>query len=734
MQPNLGQSAPTGISNPATASPSTLQQAASAAEAKALQDTLAPSAAQAAVRQEGPNQFQRFVQSSTGRLLPVFGHDFFTSPGNYASNSALPVPDDYQLGPGDEVILRVTGPVDFATNLVIDRNGQVTLPKVGTVTLTGTRARDLNKTLSQALAKVFTNFSASATLGRLRAIQVYVVGQARRPGTFQLSSLSTLVNALFASGGPGNNGSMRAIELKRDGITLTTIDLYDFIARGDKAQDRALMNGDVIFIPPAGPRMAVTGAIDQAAIYELKPGQNTIESILSLSGGVSVIASARKAQWERIDPKQNPQRVVQTVTLDKPGMQNILQDGDVLTLFGVSPAFANAVTLQGNVASPLRYSWFEGMRILDLIPERDALITADYYKRKNLLVQFDDQTKDAGAQINNQVRNLFDQINWDYAVIQRLDKKTLASQLIPFNLGQAVLEKNPSQNLPLLAGDVVTVLGQSDIRVPLMRQSRLVRIEGEVRAPGIYQVSAGETLPQLLIRAGGLTPQAYLFGTEFKRESVRQQQQQNVDKLIRRLESQSLSQQSYSVANRATDANGASQAALILQQQQAQLKDQISRLKSLKSNGRVALELDPQSSDLAALPPMALEDADHITIPPTPGFVSALGSVNNENVFIFRAGKTVGDVLKSAGLTEESDPSQAFVLRADGSIVAKSSTSGFFGSSFDTLPLMPGDTVVVPAQLDRESRYTSIVRGVKDWTQILSNFGIGAAALKSLGY
>jgi len=160
-------------------------------------------------------------------------------------------------------------------------------------------------------------------------------------------------------------------------------------------------------------------------------------------------------------------------------------------------------------------------------------------------------------------------------------------------------------------------------------------------------------------------------------------------------------------------------------------------LREVKSNGRVALEIDPKARDLVALPAIPLEDGDRIVVPAVPGFVAAVGSVNNENVFIHRPGKTVAEVIRSAGLTEDAEPDQAFVLRADGSIVARRDRSSVFsfglGSGrFESIELMPGDTVVVPAMLDRESSYNFLIRAAKDWTQILSNFGIGVAALKTL--
>jgi len=728
----------------------------SALQAAANANADAPAADAAPTRSiqrvAGPNQFQRFVAETTGRLLPVFGRDLFDSPQAYAANTNVPAPDNFILGPGDEVRLQVSGPQDFSTNLVLDRNGQVNLPKVGPVTLAGVAVRDLEQTLTSHLGKVFTNFKASASLGRLRGIQVYVVGQAQQPGTYQLSSVSTLVNALFASGGPGANGSMRAIELKRAGKTITTLDLYDFIAKGDKSHDLPLLAGDVIVIPPVGPRVAITGAFDQAAIYELKPGSSSVADILNLGGGVPALAKTKKAVLERINPDTSPARSVQEIVLNTQGLQSKLKDGDVLLLLDISPAFANAVTLQGVVAERIRSSWFEGMKILDLIPDREALITSDYYKRKNMLVQKIEVTpasesdgnkpsdqikeselrsKEAGKQVDSRIRSMVDQINWDYAVIERLDRNKLSNQLIPFNLGKAIIQKDPVHNLALLPGDVVTILSQTDLRLPQARQLRLVRVEGEVAAPGVYQALPGETLPQLVRRIGGLSADAYVFGTEFNRESIKKRQQENLDTLIRRLEAQSQSQQGATVANR-NSSGTTDQTAAILQLQQAQLRTQIERLKTFKSNGRMALELDPAGQSLAALPDLLLEDGDRIMVPSTPGFVSAFGSVNNENVFIYKSGKTVGDVIKSAGLTEDAEPSQAFVLRADGSIIARNDRSRWFGSNFESVAMMPGDTLVVPAQLDRETRYNAFIRGAKDWTQILANLGLGVAALNSL--
>lgn len=712
-----------------------------------------------------PNQFQRFVQESTGKLLPVYGAELFAQTLTYAPVSNIAPPANYVLGTGDEVQLQIWGAVDLATKLVVDSKGQITIPKVGAVTVAGISVGKLEPTLKAHVNKVFTNIELSASVAKLRSIQVYVVGQAQRPGTYTLSSLSTLVNALFASGGPSANGSMRAIQLKRGSQLVATIDLYDFIAKGDKLNDPSLQPGDVIVIPPAGPRVAVTGAYDQAAIYELKPGRNKVGELLALGGGVPTLATPQKALLERIDPsaRQSP-RQVQEIALNPVGLQQPLRDGDVLTLLPISPAFGNAVTLQGSVAQPLRHAWTSGMKVADLIPEPEALISRDYYLRKNAFVQLQPEPEEAGPEgkandglpgqlkpVRNARQNLklrdesskaegaaildsFSegkrQINWDYAVIERLNKDTLSTQLIPFNLGKAVLLHDPEHNLPLQPGDVVSIFNQTDLRLPTERQSRLVRIEGEVAAPGVYQVKPGETLRQLIKRIGGLTPQAYVFGTEFTRESVRQQQQKNLDQVIAKLEASLSSQSSTQLANLGADR--AAQAAAMVEAQKQSQQQQLARLKSLRSNGRVALELSPTQNSLAALPDVPLEDGDRIVMPSTPGFVAAFGAVNNENVFVHKPGRTVEDVLRIAGVTEDGELDQAFVLRADGTVVARKDRSGWFGGSFDSLALMPGDTVVVPQKVDRESKWTFITRAVKDWTQILANLGLGIAAINTL--
>jgi protein involved in polysaccharide export with SLBB domain len=209
---------------------------------------------------ELPSEFQKFVASSIGKILPIFGAELFDrAQATFAPLDRVPVTADYVIGPGDEILLRVWGQLSWDLKLNVDRAGAVYLPQVGTVTVSGMQFKQLPDFLRSQLEKVFRNFDLSVNMGQLRSIQIYVVGQARRPGTYTVSSLSTLVTALFASGGPSAQGSMRRIQLKRGAEVVVELDLYDLLLRGDKSGDARLLPEDVIYIPPVGPQLAASG-------------------------------------------------------------------------------------------------------------------------------------------------------------------------------------------------------------------------------------------------------------------------------------------------------------------------------------------------------------------------------------------------------------------------------------------------------------------------------------------
>jgi polysaccharide export outer membrane protein len=737
--------------------------------------------------QEPDIEFQRFVAASLGYRLEIFGQNLFSNvPSTFAPLDRVPVTPDYLIGPGDELLVRAWGQIDINYRAVVDRTGTIYIPKIGAISVAGVRYDELNGVLTRNIGRVFKNFELNVTLGQLRSIQVFLVGQVKRPGSYTVSSLSTLVNALFASGGPSNRGSMRQIVLKRQGKEITRFDLYDLIVSGDKSKDAQLLPGDVIYVPPVGKLVALAGSVNVPAIYELKE-HDDLTQVLLYAGGLTTTAGGQKAFVDRIDDRLT--RRTAEFELTAAGLKTELKDGDIVRFLHISPKFDNAITLRGNVAVPGRYPWRQGMRVKDLIPNREFLVTEEFWKRQNKLAVDPDsltfqphdeaeqekqereqerqkeQQRDRSApsnqtggqnqapvsnppadqrgtrrdedlssrvgrteaqrikqeQLKNDVKRSAAEINWEYAVIQRINPEDLTTRLVPFNLGKAISGEE-SQNIVLQPGDVITIFSQNDMQVPAAQQTKFVRLEGEFRTAGVYQVEPAETLRHLIVRVGGLTPQAYLYGSEFTRESTKEDQQKRLDEYINELE-KSIDR------NAGAQRNLSGEEALTERQSLEGQRQLLDKLRQLKATGRIVLELKPNTSDIDAIPDLPLEDGDRLLVPFRPATVNVIGSVYNSNSFIFKQDKTVGDYLKiSGGPTKNGDKGHLFVIRADGTTVSGHGHNGAFFKSFTEARLSPGDTIVVPEKLDKGV----VLRGFKDWTQIIGTFVIGAAAAKVL--
>ncbi|MEI8301694.1 MAG: polysaccharide biosynthesis/export family protein [Burkholderiales bacterium] len=775
------------------------------------------------------------MQLATGRTLPIFGQQFFAA-GRFDPVQATQVPEGYVLGPGDELIVQVYGGLDFTERLVVGRDGRITVPRVGPVQVAGLRFGELEAALTRSLSASYRNFKLAVGMGRLRSIEIYLVGQAASPGRKVVSSLSTLINALFETGGPSVQGSLRAIELRRRGRTVSTLDLYDFIARGNSSADQPLEPGDIIFIPPAGPQVALVGALNQPAIYELPKGGGNIGAMLALSGGLPALAAPQLAQLERVDASRVPARYVENLALDAAGLAKPLQAGDIVTAYSVSPQIANAVTLQGNVASPMRYAHKPGMRVTDLVADNNFLVPVSYWLRVNAgnaipgldkpevnfnyatvqrldpvtlrteVIPFDLAKALSGHAADNLLLkpgdlvriygpdeegvNAFqsvilrssifegprrfvwregyrisdalpamerfrqevvrwvrsgrrevqagtartgfsaEEVNFDYAQVTRTDPAALRTEILAFNLRQA-LEGNATENLMLKPGDQITLFTTRQVQIPLARRTRVVQINGEVAVPGTYQVNPGEKLTDLIRRAGGFTRDAFVYGTVFTRESTRQEQRRNLDQLVKTLEADLISQSAALAQNTA-------QVQADAQTTQAQLAAQkaaVERLRTLEVSGRIALDLDDAVGS-QPLPALELEDGDTITVPTNTDFIGVFGAVDISSAMRFRSGQTVRDYLERAGLRRFADIENVAVLRADGTVRTASTRArgSFFGGGDSVLALevKRGDSLLVPEVVDRRTAYTRFITGAKDWTQILYQFGLGAAALKTI--
>ena len=504
------------------------------------------------------------------------------------------------------------------------------------------------------------------------------------------------------------------------------------------------------------------------------------------------MSSSTRISLERSGPDQLRQAM--EFATDAGGLAAPLADGDILRIYPVLPAYANTVTLRGNVANPGRFSFRPGMKLSDLIPDRDSLLSRDYWwKRSHLglpVPEFEpmistigrdprspessnlgftasvtqetltsaltptdrqglnasrenpaaaqtgssrsiaSQTEETPVQGRgqsklNDVRLSAPEINWDYAVIERLDPDTLRTSLIPFDLGKLVLNHDASQNLALQAGDSITVFSQADIRVPLDRQTKYVDLEGEIAHAGIYSVQPGETLRDLVGRAGGLTSRAYLYGSEFTRESTRLQQQQRLDEYARSASMDSeRGTQALAASATSSSPSGTSDVAA----SRAAGQELIARLIQVRATGRIVLQFRPDRSGADDVPAISPENGDRFVVPFAPNMVNVVGAVYNQNSFLFRPRGSVSSYLRMAGgANRTADSRRAFVIRADGSVVSRSQLKGYWGAGFDQLVLNPGDTVVVP---DKTLRPTAL-RLWLEWTQMFSQMAIGAAAVHS---
>jgi protein involved in polysaccharide export with SLBB domain len=783
-------------------------------------------------------EFQKFVASTTGEVLPIYGADLFRQvPSTFAPLDMTPVPPDYTIGPGDELRIRIWGQVNQRADVRVDRSGDIYLPQVGQIHVAGIPYSGLDEHLRTAVGRIFRNFDLTAEVGQIRAIQVYVAGQARRPGVYTVSSLSTLVDALFASGGPSTAGSLRHIELRRGGSVVTDFDLYALLLHGDKTKDAPLQSGDVIFIPPVGPLAAITGSVKNPAIYELHDDEPLADALAN-AGGVSAVAAQARVLIERIDEHRD--RYAMEVAWDAAGLKSPLADGDLVQVLSILPKYQKTVILRGNIANPGRFAWHDGMHLSDLIPDKESLVTRNYwwkraelglpspefeplqsfpnlrqpttpeelsrnrltgqqpnnpntrepmpgdlsseqnYNNQNTTDQssgnypgnYPENPGTAGYPANPQQSNLpynpnannpmfagtsqlsaaqragssalaaqqneqaglqpstsrievgplAPEIDWDYAVIERRDSDTLKTVLVPFDLGRLVLQHDASQDLALQPGDVVTVFSQADIRVPIAQQTIFVRLDGEFVRSGVYTVKPGETLRDLVRRAGGLTPNAYLFGSEFTRLSTRAVQQNRMDEYIRNLE---LQMQRGTLALAASPTSSAQDLAsgTAAQASEQQL---LTQLRQMHATGRIVLELKPGSTGVEALPDITLENGDHFIVPPIPASVNVVGSVFDQNSFLYATERRAGDYLRLAGgMNRDADRKEAFVIRADGSVISRSSVNGPWGNEFDRLRMNPGDTIVVPEKNFRPGA----LRGFLDWSQLFSQFALGAAAL-----
>ena len=613
------------------------------------------------------------------RDLTQFGYEAFrTLLPTLTPAINLPVSPDYTLGPGDTTILyiwNIPGTALYeSASLVVDRSGSAFVPRVGSVPLQGLTLPQAQEVLRTKLARYYSGFELRLALGELRAISVYVIGELARPGTYTISPFSTVLDALFAAGGPTKMGSLRAVRVMRDGQTLVEVDLYEFLLRGERAIGPPLRAGDTIFIPPIGPVAAITGEVKRPGIYEIRPG-TSVGALIAMTGGPLPNAQLDRVQVERLQGASGK------VILDLPfgagrggGESESLRDGDLVTVFPGPDRLDSAVILEGFVRAPGLHEWKPGMRLSDLL-KPETLLPEAYRDRVEVVRVRPDFSREVLA-VN--LRELW------------------ASNQTP----------NPARDILLQPMDRISV--QSEVVGPAT-----VTLIGEVKRPGTYAITKGERLSSVIRRAGGFTDKAYPKAAVFTRDSVRKREKAQLEDFVRIQEERIFSETAAVAA--AGESAGPLRESLI--QRRALLRMMAERV----TVGRLVLRLGALEEVEGTDSDIPLEDGDSLIVPMRPSAVLVLGSVRNPTAVLYQPGVPAEYYIeKAGGLNKDADKDEIHIVKADGSAVR-----GYA----KVREMEPGDAVLAPSSVEPKYRPLPVWRDV---ATILGQFALTIASLATL--
>ncbi|MCS6113313.1 SLBB domain-containing protein [Shewanella baltica] len=724
------------------------------------------------------------LEDKKEKQLEHFGYDLFAgSPSTFAPVTDVPVPAEYMIGPGDSLNVQLFGKENDKFTLTVGRDGGIQFPNLGPISLVGLSFAEARELLQQKISQSMIGIESNITMGELRSIRIFVAGDAYQPGSYTVSSLSTITQALFVSGGVNQIGSLRDIQIKRAGKTVGRLDLYDLLLRGDASGDIRLQSGDVVFIPSSGGSVSVIGEIRRPAIYELKSNE-TIADVIRMASGLNPGAYPKSSTVERYS-KESIKTVISVDLTESSGLNTLVRNGDVLNVRSASSRIDNAITLAGAVVRPGKYQWTNSLTVADLLPSvwgdltisadldycllvreinqrgdieveqialgraiaepkshfnpklnpRDSIIVFDYADREQLLKPIIAKLREQSrygdpaklVSINGNVRfpglypmTLNSDIKELLIAAGGLEEGayTLAAELTRQQISEQngvtiehkqlsidhVIQNDPAANIKLQSRDILTVR-----TLPDWQDNRWITIKGEVKFPGKYSIQRGESLKDVLTRAGGMTADAAPRSAVFLRKSVKDKEQLELSKLADELRREIAAK----ALTKDTPTIGYNDAQQMLDQ-----------LENVKTVGRLvvdinAIELGIDSADLT------LEDDDALYIPPTNQTVSVMGQVQHPSTHRYKKGLTFEQYLNlSGGARKRADESRSYVLKADGSVDMSGTSFWFSGGSM----IEPGDTIVVPLDTEYKDKLTL-------WTQItgiIYNTAIAVSVISGL--
>lgn len=730
-----------------------------------------PSRALSKIEQIYNSNYIKGAGSGT-QILRQFGYDLFDAYASQVSKKAVP-DDGYILGPGDRLRVRIWGSgTDAEFTALVQADGSASLPHVGVIKLAGVTLGQVDALLENEFQKYIQGINLSVSMDKLRSIEVYVVGAVKNPGLHQVSAFATTMHALLAAQGVAKTGTMRSIKLLRDGEEEQELDLYHLLLQGQRQDRTSLQDRDVIFVPRIGPTAAVRGGVLQEGIFELKAEKN-VAQLLKLSGGL--LPQSFKGQLKLLRYANN-----QAVTVADFGARSgsewrkkQVMAGDLLqvSLLGMDIEQLPVVRLQGHVWQPDFYKVEEGMQLSAILSSPDQLrpgaITdfgliyryqsqsAQYSVkrfplRKLLQGQFDMelQPKDRVVVLSRQEKGVRQTVRIAGAVWQpggydyhpgmeisdlvslaggtrfgAIEKKVEVSRQV-INNG-----KVQTRHIPLnrQQQDGFVLKPNDYVFVPMIKGAQstaTVELTGEVRFPGNYRIREGEDISDLIKRAGGFTEDAYFFGARYTSPQAQKIQQQSINQMIEELQlraSKQLAQKSQTAVDKET--------ATMVQETRTNLQNFIDKLEEVGVSGRVAINLANLENFADSKYDFALEDGDALHIPQKPNFVAVTGAVYAPSAYHYQPGQTAQDYLqKAGGVSETADEDYMYILRANGEVISKKQ-GHMFAHAFASTEIMPGDTVVVPENLDRIPALR-LVRDVSDILfKIATTAGIAVSAL-----
>ena len=679
----------------------------------------------------------------------------------------VPVGPDYVLGIGDELVLQYWGSASQRLQLTVDREGRILIPDAGTVMVAGSTLAQAQQQVRSAMQRVYRDVNVALSVGKLRMVRVYVVGDVNKPGAYEISALSTPLSALLAAGGPTDSGSLRLVRHMRGNKLVEELDLYNLLLRGMTGAEVRMESGDSILVPPAGPQVTIAGMVRRPAIYELRD-EKTLDQAINLAGGVLVSGELGTIKVERIQAHEH--RQVLSVSLlengvDPPAAEVFkkfaVQDGDRVLVLPILPYSDKTVYLEGHVFRPGKYPYRDGLTVADLVSgfddlmpepaERAEIIRLRPPDNRPTVIGFD--LKDVLAKKADAPKlqpfdtvHVYGRYEVDapkvsiYGEVLRPGEYPLSDGLSAADLVRlaggfkrsAFTQAADLASYSVVEGGHVEVEhrevaisralgGEADTDVRLKPGDSLtirqlggwsdiggaISVTGEVMHPGRYGIQEGERLSSILKRSGGLLAEAYPNGAVLERMQVREIAAQNRDELVRKLQAQAIE-------------GSASREPVTVARQRQVLID---RLKQIQPSGRLLIHISPDISKWENTEAdITVRPGDTLFIPKRPNFVQVAGQVYNPAAITYVKGRHASWYLQQAGgPTQLGSKKEVFVIRANGTVVGHGSHEWWSGSTLSTV-LQPGDTIYVPDRLTG----TDKLKTLSMMAQMMSGLAVAA--------